>query len=84
MVLRTCPLYKRSLGKALILNTVAISTDIRCREQAVDAIKRYKPTVVAIDGNLSPEAIQMIVKHCSANQIQGTRKSVTIVTLYVS
>lgn len=80
-MLRTCPLSKRSLGKALIPNTAVVDIDMRCREQAVDAIKNYKPTVVAIDGNLSPEAIQTIVKHCSANQIEGTYKSIVIVTL---
>ena len=65
---------------ALEPDLAAMNTDMGRREQAVDAINRYKPTVVAIDGNLSPEAIQTIVKHCSANQIEGTHKPAMIVT----
>ncbi|KAI0094835.1 indigoidine synthase A-like protein [Irpex rosettiformis] len=38
--------------------------------QAVDAIKYYKPTIVAIDGNLLPEAIESIVKYCYTGNIK--------------
>ncbi|KAI0695174.1 indigoidine synthase A-like protein [Cytidiella melzeri] len=36
-------------------------------ENALDAIRNYRPSLVAMDGNLSPVAMQRVVEYCYAN-----------------
>lgn len=49
------------------------------REQAVEAIKLYRPSIIAIDGNLSGTALRSVVEHCSSNGIEGILLSVRCV-----
>lgn len=46
-------------------------TDRSASEEAVNSIRKYQPSIVAIDGNLAPEATQLVVKHCYENDIKG-------------
>ena len=41
------------------------------RAQVVSRIVEHKPTLVAMDANVSPAVLKALVQHCNANDIQS-------------
>lgn len=48
------------------------SIDSLSYEQIVEHIEKHKPSVVALDGNLSPETLTAVVRHCYNYGIKST------------
>jgi hypothetical protein len=39
--------------------------------QVLQTLKFHKPTIVVLDGNLSPDKIKTVVTYCNENEING-------------
>jgi hypothetical protein len=39
--------------------------------QVLQTLERYNPSIVALDGNLSPDMLKTLLRYCNENEIKG-------------
>lgn len=39
--------------------------------QVLQTLERHRPSIVVLDGNISPDVLKTLVRYCNENRIEG-------------